>query len=74
MSQAQRLSDRVLDALNLAIEQEDLKTAEHLEKALELAMTRLAGGREFVERRDYPPEIEAAMDSLQKLREQQGAV
>lgn len=74
MSQAQRLSDRILDALNLAIEQEDLKTAEHLEKALELSMTRLAGGREFIERRDYPPEIEEAMENLQKLRKQQGAV
>ena len=74
MSQTQRLSDRILDALNLAIEQKDLKTAEHLENALELSMTRLAGGREFVERRDYPPEIEEAMDKLDKLREQQGAV
>jgi lysophospholipase len=74
MTQAQRLYDPILEALNLAIEQQDLETAEHLEKALELSMTRMAGGRDFVERRDYPSEIEEAIESLRTLREKQGAV
>ena len=74
MSQAQRLSDRILEALGLAIEQDDLKTAEHLEKALELSMTRRAGGRVFVERRDYPREIEEVLQKLDNLRAQQGGV
>ncbi|MCK6417792.1 MAG: hypothetical protein L6Q57_02490 [Alphaproteobacteria bacterium] len=69
-----RLSDRILSALELALEQKDIKVAEILTKALELAMTRNSGGGEFVERRDYPPEIEKAMDRLYDLRDQQGAV
>lgn len=69
-----RLSDRILSALELALEQKDIKVAEMLTKGLELAMTRNSGGGEFVERRDYPPEIEKAMDRLYDLRDQQGAV
>lgn len=65
-----RLSDRILTALELAIEQEDLDTANTLQKALELAMTRKSGGGEFIERRDYPPHVERAMDDLEKLRKQ----
>lgn len=63
-----RLSDRILSALELALEQEDLKICEALSNALELSMTRNAGGGEFVERRDYPPEIERAMDKMHALR------
>lgn len=69
-----RLADRILSALELALDQGDLKIAELLTRALELAMTRNTGGGEFVERRDYPPEIEQAMDKLYELREQQKAV
>ncbi len=69
-----RLADRILSALELALDQGDLKIAELLTRALELAMTRNTGGGEFVERRDYPPEIEEAMDKLYNLREQQKAV
>lgn len=64
-----RLSDHILSALELALEQKDLQIAEALTKALEMAMTRNAGGGEFVERRYYPPEIERVMDKLNILRQ-----
>ncbi|HRQ60484.1 MAG TPA: hypothetical protein PLO23_03070 [Alphaproteobacteria bacterium] len=69
-----RLSDRILSALELALEQQDLKIAEALTKAMELAMTRNSGGGEFIERRDYPPEMEGAMEKLNKLRSAASAV
>ena len=65
-----RLSDLILKALNLSLDQKDLGIAEALTKALELAMTRNAGGGDFVERRSYPPEIESAMQRLSVLRGQ----
>lgn len=63
-----RLSDRILYALELALEQEDIPIAENLARALELAMTRNTGGGEFIERRDYPEEIEGAMNKLLDLQ------
>lgn len=69
-----RLSDRILSALTLSLEQEDVKIAELLTRALEYAMTRNTGGGEFIERRDYPPEIEAAMSKLYELKDRKGAV
>lgn len=69
-----RLSDRILSALELSLEQDDLKISELLTRALEQSMTRNTGGGEFIERRDYPPEIEAAMEKLDLLRTDQGAV
>ncbi len=69
-----RLSDRILSALSLSLEQDDLKISELLTRALELAMTRNTGGGEFVERRDYPPEIEDAMAKLHDLQDKKGAV
>ena len=69
-----RLSDRILQSLQLALEQEDVKIAEILTRALELSMTRNTGGGEFIERRDYPPEIEKAMDLLNDLRDKENAV
>ena len=68
-----RLSDRILYALELAIEQEDISIAESLVRALELAMTRNTGGGEFVERRDYPQEIKDAMDKLREIKKQSSA-
>lgn len=50
-----RLSDRILSALELSLEQDDIKISELLTRALELSMTRNTGGGEFIERRDYPP-------------------
>lgn len=69
-----RLSDRILQSLQLALEQKDLKISELLVRALEMSMTRNTGGGEFVERRDYPPEIERAMDMLYELRDQQDGI
>ncbi len=69
-----RLSDRILSALELALEQDDLKIAELLTRSMEQAMTRNTGGGEFIERRDYPPEIEKAMDKLYELRDQSDSV
>ncbi|MCB9974263.1 MAG: hypothetical protein H6856_01375 [Rhodospirillales bacterium] len=69
-----RLSDRILSALELALEQEDVKISELLTRALEQAMTRNTGGGEFVERRDYPPEIEQAMNRLYELRDKEKAI
>ena len=43
-----RLSDRILSALELSLDQNDLKIAEILTNALEMSMTRKAGGGEFV--------------------------
>ncbi len=63
-----RLSDRILFALEKALEQDDLPIAEILLRALEMAMTRNAGGGEFVERRDYPEQVEAAMARLEALK------
>ncbi len=69
-----RLSDRILSALELALEQDDLKISELLTRAMEQAMTRNTGGGEFIERRDYPPEIEKAMEKLYALRDQSEGV
>ncbi len=66
-----RLSDLIFYALSLAIEQEDIKLSDALVLALELSMTRNTGGGEFVERRDYPPEIEQALDKLRDLKRRQ---
>ena len=63
-----RLSDRILYALELALEQEDVSISETLVKALEMSMTRNTGGGEFIERRDYPVEIEEAMNKLKAIR------
>ncbi len=63
-----RLSDRILFALELALTQEDDAISEILVKALEMAMTRNTGGGEFIERRDYPPEIENALNQLDAIK------
>jgi hypothetical protein len=67
--QATRLSDRILFALELALEQGDIAIAEVLTRAIEMSMTRNTGGGEFVERRDYPADMEAAMQKLMELKE-----
>ncbi len=63
-----RLSDRILFALEKSLDQKDLAIAELLVKALDISMTRNTGGGEFIERRDYPPQIEDAMRRLNALR------
>lgn len=63
-----RLSDRILFALELALEQNDLELSEALNNSLELSMTRNTGGGEFIERRDYPKQIEEALVQLRDLK------
>lgn len=65
----QRLSDRIFFALELAVEQKSIAIADALVNALELSMTRNSGGGEFVERRDYPPEIENVLKKLRELKD-----
>lgn len=67
-SEHARLSDKILDALKLAIKQEDVMIAEALNHAMELSMTRNTGGGEFIERREYPQEVEDAMIRLRSLK------
>jgi hypothetical protein len=63
-----RLSDRILYALQLALEQKDLTVCEQLNMALESSLTRKAGGKGFVERRDFTAEYNAAQAKLVALR------
>ncbi len=63
-----RLSDRVLFALDLALDQKDVIVADLLSNVLEVAMTRNAGGQQFVERRDFPEEVEDAFRRLDELK------
>lgn len=63
-----RLSDRVFYALKLAVEQKDGMVASALVNVLELTMTRNSGGGEFVERREFPKEVEALLDEARALK------
>ncbi len=63
-----RLADRVFYALQLAVEQKDGQVANALVGVLELAMTRNSGGGEFVERRDFPKEVENLLDQARALK------
>lgn len=63
-----RLSDRILEAMELALEQQDAEIAELLNRALDLSMTRNTGGGEFIERRDYPRVVEEAIAHLKQLQ------
>lgn len=63
-----RLSDRVLYALKLAVEQQDQQCADLLVNVLELSMTRKAGGADFTERRTYSAEIESELEKLNSLK------
>ena len=67
-----RLSDRILFAFELAVEQEDMDISEALMKALDKAITRSAGGKEFTERRDLAPEYQAALSQYEELKEKHG--
>jgi|GEM_PF-1739750 len=62
-----RLGDRILFALELALEPSDVKVAEVLCSALELTMTRF-GGKLAMDRREIPAEMLEAMDRLAHLR------
>lgn len=66
-AEERRLSDRILSALELAIDQEDLGVAEHLAKALEEALTRF-GGPGVPDRRELPDDMLVVLDRLDHLR------
>jgi len=62
-----RLGDRILHALDLALEQEELDIAEQLASALELSLTRY-GGPIAQEKRIPPDGLDAAFARLEALR------
>ncbi|WP_049974597.1 hypothetical protein [Azospirillum sp. B4] len=65
-----RLGDRILSALELAVEQGNLTVAEPLAQALELSMTGF-GGPEAVDHRGVPVRLMEALDRLDRLRHAQ---
>lgn len=67
---SERLSDRILYAMDLALDQEDIAIADMLSNVLEASVTRNAGGQNFVERRKYPEGFQEAFLRLQKLKDQ----
>ncbi|CAO3354244.1 hypothetical protein [Azospirillum melinis] len=62
-----RLGDRILAALELALEQEHLDVAEHLARALEETLTRF-GGPDAVDHRELSAGMLQAFDRLDGLR------
>lgn len=64
----QRLSDLILEALNLSLEQKDVVISDILSRALEMSITRNAGGRDFIERRDLSKDVEQALEKLYALK------
>jgi hypothetical protein len=64
----QRLSDLVVKAMRLALDQKDVAIADILSRALEMSLTRNAGGRGFIERREMSGEIDKALDDLIALK------
>jgi hypothetical protein len=66
-----RLGDRILAALELAIDQQQLEIAEQLWRALELALSRY-GGPDAIEKRDPPASLDAVLDRLLDLRQAKG--
>ena len=68
-----RLSDRILYALQLSLEQKDLTVSERLNRALEISLVRTPDGRRYVERRDFTTDYDAAMKALDALRMEKSA-
>lgn len=64
----QRLSDLILQAMHLALDQKDVAIADLLSRAMEMSLTRNAGGRNFIERRDLSKDVELALEKLAQLR------
>ncbi|MDY0009805.1 MAG: hypothetical protein RBS08_08865 [Bdellovibrionales bacterium] len=64
----QRLSDLILEALTLSLEQKDVVISDILSRALEMSITRNAGGRDFIERRDLSEGVEQALEKLYALK------
>lgn len=70
MADIKRLSDTIVEALNLALKQKDVVVAAPLVKALEISMTRGTGGESFYERREYPENIRILLDKLDALQDE----
>lgn len=66
--QYQRLSDLVTQAMRLALDQKDVAIADILSRALEMSLTRNAGGRDFLERREMSEDVNKALDDLIALK------
>ena len=66
-----RLSDRILFALELALEQKDMAISDDLMTALEQSITRSFNGKVFAERREMGPEYEVAIAQFEALRNEQ---
>jgi hypothetical protein len=64
----QRLSDLILEAMSLSLAQKDVAISDILSRALEMSITRNAGGRDFIERRDLSGDVEQALEKLHKLK------
>jgi len=64
----ERLGDRILVALALALEQKDAAISDLLGRALEMSLTRGAGGKGFVERRDFTDDVKKCLLRLDALR------
>lgn len=62
-----RLGDRILHALQLALEQRHLEVAEPLALALEAALTRF-GGKDMVDHREFTEAMDLAFVKLDELR------
>jgi hypothetical protein len=67
-----RLSDRILFALELAVEQGDLDISDALVGAMEKAATRATGGKSFTERRELAPEYDAVLSQYDELKSDKG--
>jgi hypothetical protein len=65
---ARRLSDKILLAFEQACEQRDLAVAEHLIRALEVALTKEGGPGRTDQRKELGPVFEA-YDRLKALRQ-----
>ena len=67
---SRRLSDRVISALELAVEQRDRQVADLLVQAMDMAMTRNAGGADFQERREFSDRLNKVLADYRELCEQ----
>ncbi len=67
-----RLSDRILFALELAVEQGDIQISDALVSAMEHSMTRATGGANFQERRELAPEYDAVLAQYDELKKNAG--
>lgn len=65
-----RLSDKILAAFNQACDQNQVDTAEHLLRALELSLTRYGGQNASDKRSQLGPVVEA-FGRLEALRQKQ---